>query len=440
MKEMNKGIFDQALVEQAVQDVHITDLGNATIGQVVVLAQRLEAMTGQRFIRMDQGVPGLDPCATGIEAEKEALDRGVAAIYPAAEGVPQLKAAASDFIKAFLDVEVSPAACIPVCGSVTGSFASFILCTQLDPKKDTILFIDPGFPIQKSQLAIIGVKYEQFDVFAYRGEALRERLEAFLSKGNIAGIIYSNPNNPAWICLEESELKTIGEAATRHGAIVLEDLAYFAMDFRKSLGEPYKAPFQATVARYTDNYILMISGSKMYSYAGQRVAITAVSDALFNRRYEALAKRYAGAGLLGNTFINSILYMITSGVAHSVQFALAAMMRASVEGRLDFVALTSEYARRTARMKRLFIENGFHVVYDRDVTEQTGDGFFFTIGHRGMTSSELMRELIYYGISSITLTTTGSEQDGIRACCSRMNDEGLFELLEERLVKFKNEH
>ncbi len=436
---MGKGVFDGDLVAKVVEGLGITDLAKATIGEAKLIALKLEELTGIPFVRMDQGVPGLDPCEIGMAAEKEALDRGVAAIYPPAEGVQELKDAASQFIKAFMDVEVSPAACLPVCGSVAGSFGAFILCSQLDPKKDTILFIDPGFPIQKSQLTILGVKHEQFDIYAFRGEALRDKLESYMSKGNIAAIIYSNPNNPAWICLEESELKIIGEAATRHEAIVIEDLAYFSMDFRKPLGKPFKAPFQATVARYTDNYILMISGSKMFSYAGQRVAITAVSDKLFGRSYPALARRYGGTGHVGNTYTNAIMYMITSGVAHSVQYGLAAMMKASVEGRLDFVALTSEYARRTERMKRIFLDNGFYVVYDRDVEQPTGDGFFFTVGYPGMNSGELMKRLIHYGISSITLNTTGSVQDGIRACCSRMNDEKSFEILEQRLKQFRDD-
>lgn len=52
--------------------------------------------------------------------------------------------------------------------------------------KDTILFIDPGFPVQKQQIAVMGYKYESFDVYEYRGERLREALETHLSKGNIA--------------------------------------------------------------------------------------------------------------------------------------------------------------------------------------------------------------------------------------------------------------
>ena len=211
------------------------------------------------------------------------------------------------------------------------------------------------------------------------------------------------------------------------------------MDFRRDLGHPFAPPYQATVARYTDNYILMLSASKIFSYAGQRMAVACVSDKLFQRKYPALAEHYSGAGLFGITFINSILYMITSGSTHSVQFGLAAMYKAACDGEINFVEETKEYGRRADRMKRLFRENGFYVVYDRDVTEPIGDGFFFTIGYPGMTSGELMRELLFYGISSITLNTTGSEQEGIRACSSRMTEE-LFDVMDKRLKAFHADH
>ena len=319
---MQNSVFSRQLVESIVDELKITDLAQATIGQVVLLASALEQRTGIPFIRMDQGVPGLSPNQVGIAAEKAALDTGIAAIYPAAEGVPELKRETSRFVKAFLNVDITPEACIPTTGSVAGSFGSFIVTSQCSPGKDTVLFIDPGFPIQKSQLKILGVKYRQFDIFNYRGAALRDKLESFLKEGNISAIIYSNPNNPAWICLEEEELQIIGELATQYDTIVLEDLAYFAMDFRRDLSRPFEPPFQATVARYTDNYMLMLSASKIFSYAGQRMAVVCISDKLFNRRYPALAERYNGAGLFGNTFTNAIMYMITSGASHSVQFGL----------------------------------------------------------------------------------------------------------------------
>lgn len=432
-------IFSEELVEQATRELHVADLANATIGEVLLVAQYLEQKTGIPFIRMDQGSPGLPVNKYGVEAEKQALDRGVGSQYPAAAGVPELKCEASKFVKAFLDVDVSARSCVPTVGSVAGSFGSFIACTQRIEGKNKVLFIDPGFPIQKSQLRIIGAQWVEFDIYHYRGEALRAKLESMLSAGDIAAIVYSNPNNPAWIALEESELKIIGELATRYDVVVMEDLAYFCMDYRKDLSHPYLPPFAPTVARYTDNYILMLSSSKIFSYAGQRMAMLAISDKLYERQYPALAERYHDSGVFGQTLVASILYMITSGTTASTQYAYAEMMRLSTEGVINFVDDTREYAIRAERMKHIFLQNGFHIVYDRDVTQQVGDGFFFTIGYKSMSGGELLRELLYYGVSSISLSTTGSEQQGVRACTSRMREE-LYDVLQERMAAFNQDH
>ncbi len=436
---MKHQVFSEELVASVVKELHVADLANATIGDVLLVASRLEELTGIPFIRMDQGSPGLPANRIGVEAEKAALDRGVGSQYPAAAGVPELKREASRFVKAFIDIDISPRACIPTTGSVAASFGSFIATTQCQPGKDKVLFIDPGFPIQKSQLRIIGARWEQFDIYDYRGEALRDKLESYLSQGDIAAIVYSNPNNPAWICLEDSELAIIGELATRYDVIVLEDMAYFCMDFRSDFGKPFQPPYPPTVAKYTDNYILMLSSSKIFSYAGQRMAVACVSDKLFDREFPALAQRYCDAGVFGQTFIASILYMITSGCTASTQYAYAEMLRASTDGELDFSADMKEYARRAERMKKIFTDNGFHVVYDYDVTQPVGDGFFFTIGYGKMSSGELLKELLYYGVSSISLGTTGSDQEGIRACTSRMREE-LYPVMAERMKAFHEDH
>lgn len=436
---MSNTVFSKELVGETAGELNITNLDNATIGEVSLLASALTRKTGIPVIRMDQGVPGLAPCRIGLEAEKKALDSGVAAIYPAAEGIPELKSEGSRFVKAFLDVDVAPAGCVPVAGSVAGTFGSFIACSQRDPRKDTVLFIDPGFPINKSQLRILGVGYEYFDIHDHRGAKLRDKLESYLSKGNITAIVYSNPNNPAWICLNEEELETVGKLATEYDAIVLEDLAYLGMDYRTDMGHPFIPPYVPTVARYTENYILLLSSSKIFSYAGQRAALVCISDTLFNRRFEALAERYSGAGIFGPTMTASILYMITSGITHTTQFGYAAMLKAASDGGINFVADTSEYARRARRMKDIFEKHGFHVVYDKDIDRPISDGFFFTIGYDGLPGGELLRELLYYGVSSISLATTGSDQQGIRACSSRM-DEGLYEVLDERLAAFARDH
>ena len=432
-------IFTDELVQEAARVNHVADLSHATIGETLLVAQYLEQKTGMPFIRMDQGSPGL-PCNTfGIDAEKKALDAGANNQYPAAAGVPELKDAASKFVKAFMDIDISARACIPTVGSVAGSFGAFIACCQRDEKKNKVLFIDPGFPIQKSQLRILGIGWKSFDIYPYRGEALRAKLLEEVKDGDVAAIIYSNPNNPAWISLEEDELRIIGEIATEHDIIVMEDLAYFAMDSRRDLSLPYQPPFVRTVARYTDNYLLMLSASKIFSYAGGRIALVCISDKLFDRQFPALAKRYQDSGVFGPTFIASIQYMITSGCTASTQYAYAEMLRLSCEGKINFVQDTKAYAERAQRMKKIFSDNGFTITYPRDVTEEIADGFFFSLSYPGMSGGELVRELISYGVSSINLDTTGSLEPGVRACTSRMRDE-LYPVLEERMQMFRKDH
>lgn len=432
-------LFSDQLIAEACREMHVANLGQATIGEVLLVAQYLEQKTGLPFIRMDQGSPGLPANRFGIEAEKAALDRGVGAHYPAAAGIPELKEAASRFVKAFIDVDITPRACIPTTGSVAASFAAFIASTQRTPGKNRVLFIDPGFPIQKSQLRVLGIEWREFDIFPYRGAALRDKLEEELADGTVAAIVYSNPNNPAWICLEEEELSIIGEMATRHDVIVLEDLAYFCMDYRRDLGHPFRPPFVPTVARYTDNYILMLSSSKIFSYAGQRAALACISDKLFDRHFPALAERYHDTGIFGPTFIASILYMITSGCTASTQYGYAEMLQLSCDGKINFVEDTREYERRAHRMKKIFTDNGFHIVYEHDVTATVGDGFFFTIGYGTLSGPELLCELIAYGVSSISLSTTGSHQQGVRACVSRMRED-LYPVLDERMRAFNQDH
>lgn len=430
--------IERQLVNKTIEDFHIADFAEATIREVKAIAAKVETISGMEFIKMEMGVPGLPPSEIGVKAEIEALEHGIASLYPDINGLPSLKKEASCFIKAFINVEVAAEGCVPVTGSMQGTFASFLTCCQCDEKKDTILFIDPGFPVQKQQLLVMGHKFETFDVYEYRGDKLRNKLESYLRKGNIAAIIYSNPNNPSWICLKEEELRIIGELATLYDTIVLEDLAYFAMDFRQDLSKPFEPPYQLSVAHYTDYYVLLISGSKAFSYAGQRIGVSCISNKLYNRAYPGLTKRYGG-GTFGTVFIHRVLYSLSSGTSHSAQYALAAMLKAANEKRYNFLDEVKVYGERANRLKQIFLRHGFYLVYDNDLGDPIADGFYFTIGYPGMSSGELVKELMYYGVSAISLVTTGSNQEGLRACTSFISDHQ-YALLDERMAAFAENH
>lgn len=422
------------LVDGAIGDFGIQDFEKATIREVKSVAAYAEKESGVEFIKLEMGIPGLPASQVGVDAQVEALRAGIAHSYPDIQGYPALKAETSRFVKAFIGVDVAAEGCVPVCGSMQGTFAAFLTCSQADRRKDTVLFIDPGFPVQKMQLQVLGVKYETFDVYDYRGPRLGQKLEEYLSRDNVCAIVYSNPNNPSWICFNEDELKTIGGLAEKYDTIVMEDLAYFAMDFRKQLSTPFEPPFQATVARYTDNYMLFISGSKAFSYAGERIGVACIGDKLFHRHYADLDARYEGLPF-GLVYSTRMLYALSSGTSHSAQYAMAAMLKAAADGTYDFRAEISVYGERARKMKDIFKRHGFYIVYDKDLDEDIADGFYFTIGYPGMTGGGLAHELMYYGVSAICLVTTGSWQNGLRVCTSFVEDRQLEEL-DRRMAVF----
>lgn len=427
------------VVEKQIQSSGLESVGNASIREIVRLVNNIEKASGEKFIRMEMGVPGLEPAQVGIESEIASLRSGVASKYPMIEGEESLKKEISRFVKNFMDVDVSPEGCVPTVGSMQGGYATFMVSCRRDTQKDTTLFIDPGFPVQKQQHQVMGLKYETFDVYNYRGEKLREKLESYLAKGHISTLLYSNPNNPSWICFTEKELQIIGELANKYDVVVLEDLAYFAMDFRKDLSQPGKAPFQPTVARYTDNYVLLISSSKSFSYAGQRIGMTVVSDKLYKREFPDLKRYFKTAGF-GYSLVYGALYALSSGTSHSAQYGLAGMLKAANDGEFNFVENVKPYGERAGIMKKLFVENGFEIVYDKDEDEPLADGFYFTISYPGMQGGELIEELLYYGISAISLDITGSEHtEGLRACVSQVAPEQLDDLA-VRLQRFNAHH
>ncbi len=436
---MVKTPIDAAIVKEKIAESGIRNIGLASIRELVRLVLDIEQESGQQFIRMEMGIPGLAPPQIAIDAEIEALKNKVGSKYPPFDGIPELKSEISRFVKNFVDIDIDPAHCLPTVGAMQGCYMGLMVSARRIKGKDKVLFIDPGFPVNKTQVNVIGLQSEAFDVYNYRGKKLREKLESYLSQGDFGVLMYSNPNNPSWICFTDEELKIIGDLCNKYDVIALEDLAYFGMDFRVDYSKPGKAPYVPTVAKYTDNYILLISSSKSFSLAGQRIGMTAISNKLFQSDGDNL-EGYFGFSNFGKSLIFGALYAVTSGVSHSAQYGLTAALKAANDGSFDFIEDVREYGERAKVMKKLFLDNGFKIVYDIDVDEPIGDGFYFTIEYPGIDGTDLVEELLYYGISAISLTTTGSERhEGLRACVS-LTGKDRYQDLEDRLIQFNQDH
>ncbi|MEJ2038057.1 MAG: pyridoxal phosphate-dependent aminotransferase [Desulfosarcinaceae bacterium] len=427
------------IVQNCLVQSGLKKAGMASIRELNRLVNAIETASGTPFIRMEMGVPGLDPPQVAVEAEIAALKRGVGSKYPPFDGIPELKNQISRFVKNFLDVDIRPAGCLPTVGSMQGTFLAMMMTGRRTRGKDHLLFIDPGFPVNKKQAQVLGLAYERFDIYEHRGHKLAAKLETYLSTGKFGALIYSTPNNPAWICLTPDELQIIGEMCTRYDITALEDLAYFGMDFRKDYSRPGRPPFIPSVANYTDNYILLISSSKSFTLAGQRIGMLAVSDHLWDSRGDNL-EPFFGTDRFGYAMVFGGMYTLSSGVSHSAQWGLTELLKAVNAGSYNFVEEVKIYGERAKVMKKIFTDNGFHLVYDRDGDQPLADGFYFTVAYPGLAGPDLVEELLYYGISAISLATTGSDRhEGIRACVSFTGPEK-YDLLKKRLERFHADH
>jgi len=433
---LNKDVLEKIIIDNEV------NLDDISIRELNRMVDFLEEQYNVKFLHFEFGVPGLLADRMGPEEEIRVLaeDKKLPSTYPPFDGIPRLKKATVDFVKAFLNIDVKPENCIPTVGAMHGGFIAQAIAGRRFKKTDTILYLDPGFPVNKLQTKFLGLKCDSIDLYDYRGKQLAKKLEKKLSTGKVGAVLWSSPNNPTWLCLKDEELKLIGQLLTKYDVIGIEDSAYFGMDFRFDYGVPGKPPYPPTVANYTDNYIIIISSSKMFSYAGQRIAVSVISPKLAKKKYSNL-KKYYGTKSFGHAFVHGGIYPTTAGVPQSPQHALSALFEASRKGEYDYLNKVRTYGLRANKAKKLFLSNGFELLYDKDLGQPIADGFYFTIKRRGMTGGELLHAMLLFGMSGIPMRPTGTKLEGVRICVSLVPEEHYKELgnrlkaLEEYLTK-----
>ncbi len=398
------------------------------------LVELLEPLAGEPFIRMEFGVPNLPVPQVAVEAEVRAIrELDAQRIYPPFDGIPELKAECQRFVKNFMGLDVPLEVCMPTCGAMQGGFVSQYLGVRMHPGRDTVLFLNPGFPVNKMQARFFGLKSASIDFYDHRGAGLVQAVDERLARGDVGAVIWSSPNNPSWISLTQDELDGLAECGNRHDVLLIEDQAYFGMDLRTDVFQPGVPPYQPSVARRGKTWVLLLSGSKLFSFAGARVGLMVLSPELATRSFPNLLPFFGTERFL-HAFIHGGIYCSTAGVSHSGQYALAALLKMANDGDRSFLENIREYCARAAWLKACFLRHGFQLVYDNDLGQPIADGFYFTVSHPGLTGPELQLELLRHGVSLITLGITGScRTEGLRACVS-FTDESRFPDMEHRLA------
>ncbi len=55
------------IVNRKIKESGLASVGKATIREIVKLVSEIEAETGLKYIRMEMGVPGLEPAKVGVD-------------------------------------------------------------------------------------------------------------------------------------------------------------------------------------------------------------------------------------------------------------------------------------------------------------------------------------------------------------------------------------
>ena len=105
---------------------------------------------------------------------------------------------------------------------------------------------------------------------------------------------------------------------------------------------------------------------------------------------------------------------------------MASVLEKATNGEYNFIKVTSAYGKRAKKIRKIFLKYGFKQVYEKDMEETVGDGFYLTMSYSGYDGTNLMLELMKYGISTITLKSTGSNRhEGLRVCISFVDEKDM---------------
>lgn len=423
--ELSKEVIDRFLEDA---DINFEQLDIQEFwGQIGLLEKKL----GVRYVRMDFGIPGLPPPVAALRAQADALSKRKAVCeYAPAEGIVELKEEVAKFLLLFFGLKADPNCCLPTCGATQAAFVAQAVAGRRYKERKKILHLEPGYPPIKAQTRLLGLESCGIDLHSCRGERLMDAIQSHANDGHLAAISWSNPNNPTSMMLSADEVRGIGAICEKNDIIAIEDAAYLGMVTSEQ--EMPVTPMNS-IAHHTDNFFLLLSASKMFSYAGERIGVLISSSSLMGRSYDALDEMFSCKRF--DLAVKRTLFNLTAGAPHTAQYAVAGILKAINDGKYDLVETLSEYGRRAKAVKGILLRNGFHIVYKSN-GDESENGFYLTFGFPGLTAAQLLKELLYHGITALPLSVFGStSKDGLRACVGLLEPR-FFPLLERRIQDF----
>jgi N-succinyldiaminopimelate aminotransferase len=228
-------------------------------------AKREAAAAGIEILDFGQG----DPREPTDPAIRQALVDGLEERmgYPKAEGLPELRAAISDWVAARFGVSLAAdSEIVPTYGSKEAIFSFAQLAVDPSSAKDTVVVTEPGYPVPARGAAFAGARVESLPLLEENG--FLPDLEAVEDWDRIALFWINYPNNPTAGVASLDFLERAAALATEHDFLLASDEAYTELWF----DEPPHSALEVTDRSHVAVFQTLSKRSSMTGYRSGFVA------------------------------------------------------------------------------------------------------------------------------------------------------------------------
>jgi aspartate/methionine/tyrosine aminotransferase len=220
------------------------------------------AATLKDVIALGRGDPDLDTPPHIVEAGQKALGAG-ATHYTHPLGMPQLRQAIADTIKANGGAEYAPDEIVVTAGAQESMFVAML--ALIDPG-DEVIIPSPGYnsyhqSVELAEGKTVTVPTYEKDGFALTAEAVAK---AITPKTRMLCLI--NPSNPTGMVIPPSEIEKLAALAVKHDLIVISDEIYARLTYDNARVQPV-----AALPGMRERTITIDGFSKAYAMTGWRV-------------------------------------------------------------------------------------------------------------------------------------------------------------------------
>lgn len=233
---------------------------------ITAQAKKMQA-EGQDIASFGAGEPDFDTPQHIKDAAIEALQAGRTK-YTAVTGIPELKKAIAEKLKAENGIDYAPSQISVNCGAKHSCYNAILACCN---PGDEVIIPAPYWTSYPDMVRLVGA--EPYFVETKRENQWKLTAEEFADSisGATRMLILNSPNNPTGSVYTKAEIEALVEVAASEDIIILSDEIY-----EKLLYNGKKHVSTASVSEAAKRLTITINGfSKVYSMTGWRLGYTA---------------------------------------------------------------------------------------------------------------------------------------------------------------------